>query len=278
MNDYYTNLNKVMDEIEDNLTSEIHYKKLAKIIGTSDYTLQRVFVFLTGITLTEYIRKRRLTKAAEELQLEENKVIDIALKYQYDSPVSFARAFQKMHNIAPSKVKQKVSIKAFPKIEFKPTEEYTKELEYRIVDLDEQILYGKKTNVIETSDKKSTRDLWKECKTDGSLEFIIQNSRGKEKYYGASEHIFTDEPQNNRKYMNYFILGKEKREDFSKLVIPKCTWAMFRLDSKEQKDILKLINAIYTKWLPSSKFKENLPYPNLEIYYEDYCEYCIAVK
>lgn len=138
MNDYYTSLNKVIEEIEKKLTNKIDYKKLAKIIGTSDYTLQRVFCFLTGITLIEYIRKRRLSNAAEDLQKGEEKVIDIALKYQYDSPISFTRAFQKMHNIAPSKVKEsKVSIKAFPKIEFKQTEDYTKELEYRIVNLDE---------------------------------------------------------------------------------------------------------------------------------------------
>lgn len=117
-----------------------------------------------------------------------------ALKYQYDSPISFTRAFQKMHNIAPSKVKEsKVSIKAFPKIEFKQTEDYTKELEYRIVNLDEQIFYGKKTNTIVNSDKKSIANLWKKCKQDGTLEYIIQNSNGPEKYYGASKHIFTDE-------------------------------------------------------------------------------------
>ena len=62
---YYESLNNVINEIEENLTEKIEYKDLAKIIGTSSYTLQRIFAFLTGITLTEYIRKRRLSKAAE---------------------------------------------------------------------------------------------------------------------------------------------------------------------------------------------------------------------
>ena len=63
---YYENLNKVIEKIEENLTKKIEYKELAKIVGTSSYTLQRIFTFLTGITLTEYIRKRRLSNAAEE--------------------------------------------------------------------------------------------------------------------------------------------------------------------------------------------------------------------
>jgi len=62
---YYENLNNVINKIEEKITTKIEYKELAKIIGTSSYTLQRIFAFLTGITLTEYIRKRRLSKAAE---------------------------------------------------------------------------------------------------------------------------------------------------------------------------------------------------------------------
>ncbi len=97
----YDNLNKVIDTIEKQLTSEINYDELAKIVGISSYSLQRTFSFLTGMTLTEYIRKRRLSKSAEEIKETKEKIIDIALKYQYDSPVSFSNAFKKMHGISP---------------------------------------------------------------------------------------------------------------------------------------------------------------------------------
>lgn len=279
MNDYYNSLNKVMDEIERDLTNKIDYKKLAKIIGTSDYTLQRIFCFLTGITLTEYIRKRRLANAAEDLQLGDEKIIDIALKYQYDSPVSFSRAFKKMHNIKPSEIRQKkMVVKAFPKIEFKPTKKVTEELEYRIMKLDEQIFYGKSTKIIKDKDSKTIAKLWNECKNDGTLDYIITNAKNKEKYYGATEHITYDKINVNENDIKYYIIGKEKRSDFSELVIPKAIWAIFKVKSKEQKDILELINTIYMKWLPSSKYNIILPYPNLEIYYDDYCEYCVPVK
>ena len=104
--EYYENLNKVIDEIENNLTEKIDYKNLAKIVGTSSYTLQRIFVFLTGITLTEYIKKRRLSKAAEEIISTDIKIIDVALKYQYDSPISFSNSFKKMHGISPQNLRK----------------------------------------------------------------------------------------------------------------------------------------------------------------------------
>lgn len=279
MNDYYTNLNKLIEEIENNLTEKIDYKKLAKIIGTSDYTLQRIFCFLTGITLTDYIRKRRLSSAAEDLQKGEEKVIDIAVKYQYDSPISFSRAFQKMHNNSPVKVKEgKGLVKSFPKFEFTPVEGNTDEIEYRIVNLDEQIFYGKHTGKININDKNIIKSFWNDCRQDGTLNFIISNSREKQLYYGASKYMFEDENEGNKDVIDYYIMGKEPKDGFSKFIVPKSTWAIFKLESKDQKDILSLIDKIYTKWLPSSKFNVILPYPDLEIYYKDDCEYAIAVQ
>ena len=102
MTNSYDSLNMLIDTIEENLESVIDYNELAKVIGTSSYAMQRIFVFLTGITLTEYIRKRRLTKAAEDLIKTDNKIIDIAIKYKYDSPISFSNAFKKFHGQSPA--------------------------------------------------------------------------------------------------------------------------------------------------------------------------------
>lgn len=273
---YYESLNEVINSIEEKLTEKIEYKDLAKIIGTSSYTLQRIFAFLTGITLTEYIRKRRLSSAAEELLMTNIKIIDLALKYQYNSPIAFTNSFKKMHGISPQKLrKENKSIKTFPKIEFKPILEIIEDLEYRIINLDKQKLYGITTGVIEGTDSKSVRELFNKARKDKILNFIIDNSDGKELYYGVSKDIYRDEISSK---IQYYILGKKYRKDFISLEIPKATWACFKLDNKEQIDILKLYNTIYTKWLPSSEFKEILNYPQLEIYYENSCEICIPVK
>lgn len=273
---YYEELNKVIEKIEENLKEKINYKDLAKIIGTSSYTLQRIFVFLTGITLTEYIRKRRLSRAAEELLSTDIKIIDLAIKYQYDSPISFSNAFKKMHGISPQNLrKNKLTIKAFPKIEFKPTIETIEELEYRIINSEKQKFYGKTTGIIQKNNSKAIEDLYNKSRNEKVIDFIINNSDGKELYYGASIDIYEKDLTNK---MQYYILGKKPRKDFVTIEIPKSTWACFKLSSKEQIDILKLYNTIYTKWLPSSKYTEILNYPQLEIYYEDKCEICIPVK
>lgn len=273
---YYEDLNKVIDKIEENLTEKIDYKDLAKIIGTSSYTLQRIFAFLTGITLTEYIRKRRLSNAAEELLLTDIKIVDLALKYQYDSPISFSNSFKKMHGVSPQNLrKNNLSLKTFPKIEFKPTIDTVDELEYRVINLNEEKLYGITTGIIQKNNSKAIKDLFNKSRKEKMLDFIISHCDGKELYYGASVDIYNDDLTNK---IQYYILGKEPRKDFVSIEIPKSTWACFKLKNKEQKDILKLYNTIYTKWLPSSKYTEILNYPQLEIYYENDCEICIPVK
>lgn len=273
---YYENLNKVIDKIEDSLTDKINYKDLAKIIGTSSYTLQRIFTFLTGITLTEYIRKRRLSKAAEELLSTDIKIIDLAIKYQYDSPISFSNSFKKMHGVSPQNLrKNTLSLKTFPKIEFKPTIDIIEELEYTVKKLNKQKLYGITTGIIQTSNSKAISDLFDKSRKEKTLDFIIEHSDKNELYYGASVDIYDNDLTEN---IQYYILGKTPRNDFISIEIPEATWACFKLKNKNQDDIIKLYNTIYTKWLPSSKYTEILNYPQLEIYYKDDCEICIAIK
>ena len=274
--EYYENLNKVIDEIENNLTEKIDYKNLAKIIGTSSYTLQRIFAFLTGITLTEYIRKRRLSKAAEELISTNIKVIDLALKYQYDSPISFSNSFKKMHGISPQTLrKNNLTLKTFPKIKFKPTIDVIENLEFRVINLNKQRLYGITTGIIEENNSKAIRDLFDKSRKEKILDFIINNSNEKELYYGASIEVYDNDLTSK---IQYYILGKTPRNDFISIEIPKATWACFKLKNKEQDNILKLYKTIYAKWLPSSKYTEILNYPQLEIYYKDDCEICIPIK
>lgn len=98
-------LNNAIEYIESNLDSEISYDEAARIACCSTYYFQRIFTYVTGVSLAEYIRRRRMTQAAFELQQTDKRVLDIALKYGYTSPTSFNRAFQKVHGITPVAVK-----------------------------------------------------------------------------------------------------------------------------------------------------------------------------
>ena len=87
--DYYSNFQKVIDYIEQNLTEEIDYKTLAQILGTNEQALQVIFTFITNTSLTDYIKKRRFSRAFEELRSTNIRVIDLAIKYHYSSETSF---------------------------------------------------------------------------------------------------------------------------------------------------------------------------------------------
>ncbi len=115
-------LNDAVGYIEKHLTEEIDYGQLGRIACCSSYHFQRMFAYMAGIPLSEYIRRRKMSLAAVDLQGKDMKVIDVANKYGYSSPTSFNRAFQSVHGIAPSAVKNGgISVKSFPPVTFKIT-------------------------------------------------------------------------------------------------------------------------------------------------------------
>ena len=112
-------LSAAIDYIENNLDSDLSYEEAAQIACCSVFYFQRIFSYVAGISLSEYIRRRRMTQAAFELQRTDAKVIDVALKYGYTSPTSFNRAFQSVHNISPAAAKNMGStLNAYPAIHF----------------------------------------------------------------------------------------------------------------------------------------------------------------
>ena len=124
-------LNQMVKYIEENLTRNIEYKKLAKIVGVSEYNLQRIFVFLTNMSLAEYIRKRRLSMSAIDLIEGKEKIIDIAIKYNYESSQAYSRALKKMMGFEPSNIKNNQgNIKFFAQYEL-TNEELTEEFNYQ---------------------------------------------------------------------------------------------------------------------------------------------------
>ena len=126
-------LNKTIDYIEEHLTEKIDYYKLAEIAGCPNYHFQKTFLYMTNISLNEYIRKRRMSLAAVDIQSSKDRIIDIALKYGYDSPTAFNRAFKSIHGIAPSKArKRSVKLKSFPPLKFSFSLQGFEELNYRI--------------------------------------------------------------------------------------------------------------------------------------------------
>ena len=225
--------NAVIDYVEHHLTDELDLNHLANLACSSKYNFQRMFALVAGMSITEYIRKRRLTLAGIELQCG-TKVIDAALKYGYKSPVSFARAFQTFHKIAPSEVKKTDKpLNIFPRITFQV---YVKELnEVKLVRKEELYLCG---FLVE----QNGGDLWEKYlnETRESPELLDWTAHEVRFYTPKGECVFTACRQKENVCSLYHEL----------LVVPPIFWAVFDIDHKIE------MNSQYgavTKWLDEHK-------------------------
>jgi len=126
-------LNQAINYMEKHLTGEIDYDQIGQIACCSSYHFQRMFGYMAGMPLSEYIRRRKMSLAAVDLQSGEEKIIDVAARYGYDSPTAFNRAFQSVHGFAPSQAKATGQIiKSFPPICFQISIKGAMQMEYRI--------------------------------------------------------------------------------------------------------------------------------------------------
>lgn len=130
--------------MEENLTENIDIDEIASCAYVSSFYFQKIFSALCGFTVGEYIRNRRLTLAAQELCSTDRKVIDIALKYGYDSPDGFARAFARFHGVSPSAAREQgCKLNSFASLKIKLTLEGGTMLEYKIVEKAQFTVMGK---------------------------------------------------------------------------------------------------------------------------------------
>lgn len=166
-------LNHAISYIEEHLTEEIDYDRLGQIACCSTYHFQRMFTYMAGVPLSEYIRKRRMSLAAVDLRERDAKIIDVAGKYGYQSPTAFNRAFQSIHGIAPSAVRNEgVSVKSFPSITFKITVKGVEEMNYRIETKEAFRIVGVSVPLYKDIEKNFTviPPKWEEISADGTLQ------------------------------------------------------------------------------------------------------------
>ena len=162
--DLLKNMNDAMRYIEENLTNEIDFKAVARIAHCSEYHFKRMFSFLAGITLSEYIRRRRLSLAAFELTNSHIKIIDLAIKYGYSSPDSFARAFHHLHGITPSEARiNGQPLKAYPLMTFQLSIRGGEEMNYRIEQKEAFHIVGimKRVPIIFEGENPKITAMWK---------------------------------------------------------------------------------------------------------------------
>lgn len=257
-------LNLALNYMEEHITSEIDYEQMAKIACCSTYHFQRMFVYMAGISLSEYVRRRRMSLAAVDLQCSDQKIIDIALKYGYHSPTAFNRAFQGVHGIAPSLAKKDgISIKAYPPISFKIIVKGVEEMNYRIEEKDTFRIIGISQPLEKEIEKNfsSVPQMWQKASTDGTI-LKLSNMMNQQPMGLLGVSVCND--QEEWKYFIGVSSSLPIDETLSEYDIPESTWAIFTGSGTNQ-SIQSLEQRIITEWLPTSGY-EYANAPDIEVY------------
>lgn len=262
----YKALNDMILYIEDHLDDIIEYRVLANILGVNEYTMKNLFQLLCNISLSDYIRKRKLSNAGYDLYNGSERIMDIAIKYGYNNATSFSRAFEKFHGIKPSQVKKNPKqLKNFPKLSFDENYMEPKEIEYRIMELDDMVLYGTgvRTN----------------CNNLGQVAPAFFNEMQK-KYQQLGEinygmTVYTDRFEHDD--CEYWVLWKQNEAGLQEFRLPKSKWLVFQIDSDEAIDIQTVIHEFYFQFLPSCRYNLR-DIPELEYYHDNRTEFLVPIE
>ncbi|QNO14187.1 AraC family transcriptional regulator [Alkalicella caledoniensis] len=253
-------MNEALNYIEGNLTCEIDTKEIAKIALCSEYHFQRMFSFLAGVSLWEYIRRRRLTLAAFELINNDVRVIDVAVKYGYSSPDSFTRAFQNLHGVTPSEAREhSQQMKAYPKMTFKLTIEGGSEMNYRIVEKQafRVVGMGKRVPIIFHGVNPEIAAMWQSLNEE-MIKNLKELSNVEPAGIISASTNFSQGRMEEKGELDHYIgvaTTKECSEGFTQLEVSASTWAVFEAVGPFPETLQSIWGRIYSEWFPSSNYE-----------------------
>ena len=259
--DSLSSMNNAMIYIEEHLTEDIDYSEVSKIAYCSEYHFKRMFSFLSGISLSEYIRRRRLTLAALDLKDRDLRIIDVAVKYGYNSADSFSRAFHSLHGILPSEARsENTQLKAYPRMTFQLSIQGGCEMNYRIVEKEAFKLVGFKKRVpvifkgvnpeIAKMTELLTPEVIKQLKVISNVEptGIISASTN-----------FSEGRMEERGELDHYIgvaTSSDETAELDVLKIEASTWAVFESIGPFPETLQNVWGRIYSEWFPSSGYDE----------------------
>ena len=261
-----------LDYLEAHLNVDCDVAEAASVACSSPFHFQRMFYMLTGVTVAEYVRKRRLSLAAQELASSNIKVIDAALKYGYDTPEAFCKAFRKAHGLTPSAARRSgARLKVFPRLSFQISLKGDQEMDYRIVEKPAFSIVGKARRV-STRDGENMKvipEFWNQTMRDGDVERLSALAHW-DQVTDASFLGICMEFQHDQQEFTYLI-AVEKREapapdGFVEKSIPAATWAVFESVGALPDAIQKVWGRIFSEFFPSTGFEHVEGGPELEVY------------
>lgn len=256
--DWITGIQNAIDYIEDNIKSELDYKKIADQAFCSAFYFQRIFSILCGITLGEYIRNRRLTLAGIDITSTNKKIIDIAMTYGYESPESFTRAFTKFHGITPSEARHNSSmLKSFSRLKVQIILKGGNIMNYRIVEKEAFYVLEKVENhkIVDSQHINTIPDFWSRAHSDGIINTLLSKSSDNTYIFG----ICYGNNHTDCQTFDYSIAVNCNSdvivpEGYRINKIPERTWIIFECIGSMPHTIQKLWHQICSEFFPTSNY------------------------
>ena len=247
-----------IDFIEGNLASSLEIEDISRTAALSPFYYQRIFGALCGMTVGEYIRARRMTLAAQELLGKNMKVIDVALKYGYDSPDSFAKAFQRFHGVSPSKARETgASLRSFAPLHIRILLEGGKMLDYRIVEKAPFTVVGIRRRFNADTSYQEIPKFWNELMSKGKtcpvmgMFGVCMDMNGKDFDYWIADN---------------YVPWDDIPEGCEWTVIPGGLWAQFKCKGPLPDSLQSVNTQIWSEWLPTLKGYTLAGNYSLEVY------------
>ena len=285
--DWITGIQRALDYTEAHLTEDVDYAAVAKQACSSAFHFQRMFGLLCGFTLGDYIRMRRLALAAEELVRTRDKVVDIALKYGYDTPESFSRAFTRFHGVSPTDARRGKTVKSFSRLSVKLILSGGSTMDYRIEKRDAFQVVCSVKQVSKQQGDTASADISAFWNESGALMPAICKYGRFDRFNGVLGVCFSGEMADSgfpygigAEYNGMPIEGNA----LEIVDIPAQTYAVFQCKGKMPEAFQETYQKICTEFFPQSNYEygngvEIEVYPSDDVQDPDYaCEIWIAVN
>ncbi|MBB6451397.1 AraC family transcriptional regulator [Geomicrobium halophilum] len=252
-------LNLVIDYIEDHLTVELSLEEISKYAGVSDFHFRKIFFYLSGLTISEYIKNRKLSEANKDL-LHGEKVTDVAFKYGYQSVDGFSRAFKNWSGFLPSDVIKKGVSKSFPKLSFKITVKGGNNMEYRIekkpafhlVGVSKRVpmqFEGINNEIVKLSESITDKQKEEMHSLQNIKPYEIVNAS-----YDADANFIKEEGDLTH-LIGVLTTKNEVSDLLEKVPVEAYTWAIFPNEGPFPSTLQETMAKTYSEWLPSSDYE-----------------------
>lgn len=265
-------LQRSIDFMEDHLLEDISIDEIARVGSTSKFHFQRTFAILTGISIGEYLRQRRLSLAAQELTSTDVKIIDLAYKYGYDTPEAFTKAFRKQHGITPTEARKNLGkLNSYNRLVIQVSLKGVEPMRYKIVEKEAFQVVGVKRefSLVNGENQREIPKMWDEVNGSGQDKELYRLNNGQLK--GILGVCVDNREGQSQEKMDYWIavdhIG-ELPDGLESLSIPSSKWAVFEVHGPMPHSMQNVWKQIFQEWFPSHPY-EHAGTPDIELYSEE---------